>query len=106
MLAEKLGGTRVIFVYLGMKQSACTTPKEVVGTRTSVLYWDCQWCDTRGLHWGVWVRHHVDIMIKGYLVDCVPGLCPHWCLVPHPLAQKRHTEAAQILVVQEFQAQC
>ena len=69
------------FVYLGMKQSACTTPKEVVGTRTSVLYWDCQWCDTRGLHWGVWVRHHVDIMIKGYLVDCVPGLCPHWCLV-------------------------
>lgn len=29
MLAEKLGGTRLIFVYLGMKQSAYTTPKEV-----------------------------------------------------------------------------
>lgn len=37
MLAEKLSGTRVIFMYLGMKQSARTMPKEAAGTRTRVF---------------------------------------------------------------------
>lgn len=37
MLAEKLGGTRVTFVYLGMKQSACTMPTEVAGIGTRVF---------------------------------------------------------------------